>query len=102
MTRRPIDPTVDLGQAANADRRRFLKTSAILASGLAVRSIVPGEAAAPPALPASCDLRAKNGNSYITSLKNQGTCHSCTAFGVVATIEGSYICKSRNRLAGPT
>ena len=90
MTRRPTDPAVDRGQA-NAQRRSFLKTSALLASGLAVESIVPEQlAAASPTLPTSVDLRAKNGNRYITSVKNQGACHSCTAFGVIATIEGSY------------
>jgi hypothetical protein len=90
MTRRRKDPAPDCGQA-NAHRRRFLQTSALLASGLAVESIVPGQlAAAPPPLPTAVDLRAKNGNKYITSVKDQGACHSCTAFGVIATIEGSY------------
>jgi len=36
--------------------------------------------------PASVDWRNKNGN-FVTSIKNQGGCGSCVAFGVIATVE---------------
>jgi len=77
------------GQGTDPNRRDFLKNSAVIATGAAVGSIVPGKASAvaPATPPDAFDLRT---NKYITSIKDQHTCHSCTAFGVVATIEGSY------------
>ena len=39
--------------------------------------------------PVSCDLRNMNGKHYITSIKNQGICLSCVAFGTIATVEGA-------------
>lgn len=36
--------------------------------------------------PASVDWRNKNGN-FVTSIKNQGGCGSCVAFGTIATVE---------------
>jgi hypothetical protein len=77
------------GRGHDQNRRDFLKTSAAIATGVAVGSIVPGRvsAATPATAPDFFDLRAQK---CITSIKDQGTCHSCTAFGVVATIEGSH------------
>lgn len=93
MARRTRGSAVGPAQSTNANRRRFLKTTAALATGLAVGSIVPRQLSAAP--PNSCDLRAKNGNNYVTSVKDQGACHSCTAYGVLATIEGSYHLQKR-------
>jgi len=87
MTRRGKQFTQDLGQKLNPDRRYFLKTAGVLAGGAAVGSIVSEQASAAP--PPTFDLRDRNGN-FITSWKDQGRCHTCTAFGVIAAIEGSY------------
>src|SRR5215510_10865674 len=85
MTRRER-ATADPVQRIDPNRRHFLKNSAIFASGIAVGSLIPSAASAAD----SFDLRARLGNNYITSIKDQGSCHSCTAFGVLATIEGSH------------
>jgi hypothetical protein len=96
--RRMRESAVGAAQTTKANRRHFLKTTAALATGLATASIVPRQLSA--AAPDSCDLRAKNGSNYITSIKDQGACHSCTAYGVLATIEGSYHLQKR-RPIGP-
>jgi C1A family cysteine protease len=89
MTRRGMQVSRDLGRTITSDRRQFLQVAGALAGGLAVGSTVSQKVSAAP--PPSFDLRkATNGANYITSVKDQGLCHTCTAFGVIAAIEGSY------------
>ncbi|MDY6951351.1 MAG: C1 family peptidase [Thermodesulfobacteriota bacterium] len=42
------------------------------------------------ALPATFDWRNHNGRSYIGSVRDQGNCGSCYAFGACAAAEGTY------------
>src|SRR5262245_10821181 len=77
------------GRGTEPNRRDFLKSSTVIATGMAVASMSPGTASAvaPATAPPGFDLRSQK---CITPIKDQGACHSCTAFGVVATIEGSH------------
>jgi C1A family cysteine protease len=68
-------------------RRGFLKTATALAGG----ALLPEMAWA--ALPECYDLRCVGGKNYITPVKDQddpAPCNACTAFAVVATVEGTY------------
>jgi C1A family cysteine protease len=51
-------------------------------------------------LPRSFDLRSVNGQNYITEVRDQKECNSCTAYAVVAAIEGAISIK--NGVVNPT
>jgi C1A family cysteine protease len=46
-------------------------------------------ATAAPAFPPSWDWRNVAGRSFISPVKDQGSCGSCVAFGTAATIDGT-------------
>jgi hypothetical protein len=74
-------------------RRHFIGSAAALAGGVVVENLISGPAWAAP--PNKVDLTAFPVNTtttvnYITPVKNQNTCNACTAFAVVAAIEGAY------------
>ncbi len=55
---------------------------------------------APTLYPPTYDLRNVSGQNFITSVKDQGSCGSCVAFGTLATIEGTYQVASKNASSG--
>lgn len=104
----------DIAATTLTDRRGFLKktgTVAGLASAGAFTQLLPGstaEAQYTPsvkpsiALPPKYDLRSVGaaGANYITEVRNQNECNSCTAYAVVAAIEGAISIK--NHVNNPT
>ena len=71
----------------------------------ATRSSVPSlQSPAPPgqpndiivSTPASFDWRNQNGQNWMTSVKNQGSCGSCWAFASAGVTEGTYNIASGN------
>ena len=46
--------------------------------------------------PIAFDWRNKNGQNYVTSVKNQRSCGSCVAFGAVTTVESMVKIKKNN------
>ena len=83
-------------------RRSFLKTATALAGG----AFLPDMAwAAQPGIRAgTCvDLRCDSGKNQITPVKNQDDpvpCNACTAFAVVAAVEGTFNKSQANPVAG--
>jgi C1A family cysteine protease len=59
---------------------------AALESGAVIVADVP---AASIGAPAAIDLRNVGGRSYVTSIKDQGPCGSCVAFGSAASVEST-------------
>jgi hypothetical protein len=80
-------------------RRHFVGSVAALAGGVAAATAIPIPAWAAP-LPPKVDLTefpfdaSHPSVNYMTPVKNQHTCNACTAFAVVAMIEGAYNRKS--------
>jgi C1A family cysteine protease len=52
------------------------------------------------AIPAFFDWRNKNGNNYVTPVRNQGGCGSCVAFGSIANMETTYQIVKNNPSSG--
>ncbi len=74
-----------------------MASASYAASGLATQGIT----AYAPAYPKSYDLRDVNGQNFITSIKDQGYCGSCVAFGVCATVEGTLQVRRNNPNLNP-
>jgi hypothetical protein len=93
--------------AAPTDRRDFLKKAGAIAgltSAGALTQLFPGRTAQAqynpkPAIatPSSYNLRSVggvNGPNYITEVRDQGICNACTAFAVIAAMEGAISVKA--------
>jgi C1A family cysteine protease len=90
-----------------ANRRDFLKTTGavagLAAAGALTQSLLPGGAAqaqyrttAKPLIvtPNKYNLRDVGGANYITGVRDQGICNACTAYAVIAAIEGAISVKT--------
>lgn len=58
-------------------------------AGLAIGATTAAKAGVQAATPSAWDWRNAHGANYISSIKDQGSCGSCVAFGTAATLEGT-------------
>src|SRR3954451_1750565 len=87
------------------NRRDFLKTTGTIAGLSAAGALTPllsahaedsppkAVAAKTTAPPPAFDLRSVGGKSFVTEVRDQGICNSCTAYAVVAAIESAIAVK---------
>ncbi|HEU0083998.1 MAG TPA: C1 family peptidase [Bradyrhizobium sp.] len=93
-----------IAPATLPDRRDFLTTTATVAglatAGAFTQLLLPGTAQAQSspklmtATPNKYNLRSVNGANYITEVRDQGLCNACTAYAVIAAIEGAISFKT--------
>jgi len=98
-------------KTTRSSRRELLRNVVALGGVAAVGPALMGEAVAAGKTDQKnlapihvFDLRGRvgpNANNYISSVKDQGNCNSCTAFAVIAAIEGSLSFQKHQPITKP-